>query len=343
MPKDVTPDTHARLPIAYGATTPVPLGGVGSQCWSTTEKTSLIWDGTAWVWTNEKLIQAKVKTVTAVSVPAGASSVDATLAIQEGLTFAGVQDSSVSEIFATDYNDYAFINTPGINLAQAVDVVVNSTQLSLRGVSGLPVFGILTFSGGVYTVSFKELLSTGAQIPYVMQTSRSLYFGFTYNFRIHDLPSDLSSDDYLHRGIGYLPLYGDYTPDWTSDGAIQPSLGNGNIQGKWWLNGNLLTVTAQISTGTTTTFGNGFFLISAPVYAYGLIPFVYNPQAMVGSALLITDIGNSSSYRPAVTSSDQAKISIHGSTGKVGGTSFAWGSDSALTVTALFDIINAWE
>lgn len=41
--------TFVSLAVALGATTPVPAAGVGTQIWSTTTTTLLVWNGTAWV------------------------------------------------------------------------------------------------------------------------------------------------------------------------------------------------------------------------------------------------------------------------------------------------------
>ncbi len=44
----LAPHTLASLPVASGATTPVPTGGAGSLIWSTTTNSTLAWDGSQW-------------------------------------------------------------------------------------------------------------------------------------------------------------------------------------------------------------------------------------------------------------------------------------------------------
>jgi len=57
-----------------------------------------------------------------------------------------------------------------------------------------------------------------------------------------------------------------FTPTWSSTGT-QPVLGDGTIVGNYSRQGNLVTVYAQITAGTTTTFGTGIYRISLPANA----------------------------------------------------------------------------
>ena len=57
-----------------------------------------------------------------------------------------------------------------------------------------------------------------------------------------------------------------FTPTWTSTGT-QPAIGNGTLVGNYNRQGNVVTVYAQITAGSTTTFGTGIYRISLPANA----------------------------------------------------------------------------
>lgn len=58
-----------------------------------------------------------------------------------------------------------------------------------------------------------------------------------------------------------------YTPTWSTDGATQPSLGNGTITGAYKVIGKTVFVRVRLVFGTTTTAGTGAFYFSLPVNA----------------------------------------------------------------------------
>lgn len=55
-----------------------------------------------------------------------------------------------------------------------------------------------------------------------------------------------------------------YTPSWTAV-TTNPVLGNGTIVGAYIQTGQLVSFRAQITMGSTTTYGSGAYLISLPV------------------------------------------------------------------------------
>lgn len=60
-----------------------------------------------------------------------------------------------------------------------------------------------------------------------------------------------------------------YTPSWTSSGT-NPSIGNGSIVGAYSQAGKLVNFRAQVTIGTTTTFGTGVYFLTTPV---AVLPF----------------------------------------------------------------------
>lgn len=56
-----------------------------------------------------------------------------------------------------------------------------------------------------------------------------------------------------------------YTPSWTGTGGTSPTLGNGQITGRWCRDGRLIRLHITIQMGSTTNFGTGFWLLSLPV------------------------------------------------------------------------------
>lgn len=101
---------------------------------------------------------------------------------------------------------------------------------------------------------------------------------------------DGSAYQYLSSGASWKA----YTPSWTA-ASVNPSLGNGSITGRYVQLGKQVLVRANITSGTTTTYGSGQYRISLPVnsntsYGEQYIPCrVYNTSLVyVGQA----NIGN---------------------------------------------------
>lgn len=62
----------------------------------------------------------------------------------------------------------------------------------------------------------------------------------------------------------YLSGWQPYTPVWTGDSS-NPTLGNGQANGRFIRQGNAITFNAEIVIGSTTVQGNGAYSISLPV------------------------------------------------------------------------------
>ena len=55
-----------------------------------------------------------------------------------------------------------------------------------------------------------------------------------------------------------------YTPTWSSSGTL-PVLGNGSITAKYHQAGNLVAVAINLTMGSSTTYGTGYWRFSLPV------------------------------------------------------------------------------
>lgn len=86
-----------------------------------------------------------------------------------------------------------------------------------------------------------------------------------------------------------------YTPTWTA-ASVNPAIGNGSIDGRYYKLGKLCFVSIKVVMGSTTTFGTGAWFFSLPA-----IPATFSPQ--LGSCRVL-DSGTNFRTGVAVTLSD---------------------------------------
>ncbi|MER7794912.1 hypothetical protein [Streptomyces sp. NPDC097640] len=95
-----------------------------------------------------------------------------------------------------------------------------------------------------------------------------------------------------------------YTPTWTSTGT-NPSIGNGNLSGRYWRNGSLVQGSISMTIGSSTTLGTSNYFWQLPTNVAGLIT--------VSSVQVLT--AGSPSHRWAgqgiISSSDTNKIGVY--------------------------------
>lgn len=105
-----------------------------------------------------------------------------------------------------------------------------------------------------------------------------------------------------------------YTPTWTSTGTA-PSLGNGQIAGRYLQYGKTFWFRISLYFGSTTTFGTGFYLLSMP------FELDWNEFDAVGQGTVVDDsASNIYGFTAAYALND--KIRLYGNAGeKVGATS----------------------
>lgn len=121
---------------------------------------------------------------------------------------------------------------------------------------GSAVLASINGSGGAYFAG-DTLIGTNTAAGYKLDVNGSarVQSGLTVSGSLNLNSSDISS------------AWTTYTPTWSTDGATQPSLGNGTITGAYKVIGKTVFVRVRLVFGTTTTAGTGTFYFSLPVNA----------------------------------------------------------------------------
>jgi hypothetical protein len=183
-------------------------------------------------------------------------------------------------------------------------------------------------SAGTVTVagSSHQLRNCVFAVPVILTCSNTQFFCEVPDFNITD---NGQNNDWFTK-----PQY--YVPTWTSNGATQPSLGNGLIRALWSRNGRTATVSLELSFGTTTTAGTGDWFFSCP-------PLTENPYAPVqhcGSGYVTNSTGSAAavfSVRKSTTGNtiEMFYPSLAGASTRVGGTAptSTWGAGSYLRLS----------
>lgn len=115
-----------------------------------------------------------------------------------------------------------------------------------------------------------------------------------------------------------------YTPTWSTDGATQPSLGDGTITGAYKVIGKTVFVRVRLVFGTTTTAGTGTFYFSLPV----------NAAAAWGVQMPVSILDNGNAWYQATVNGEYG-----GFTDRVALiTQSAGGANSSQGVTGVFPI-----
>jgi len=130
-----------------------------------------------------------------------------------------------------------------------------------------------------------------------------------------------------------FPGYFNYTPTWTSTGT-QPSLGNGTLNGRFWIQGNGVNFWFELMFGSTTSGGTGNWRFALPTPALsgirGLLP-VNARDAGVNSYprfAVVTDQAYSGSYIEMFLQLDNQNNTL----GITSTSPFTWGTGDYLTV-----------
>lgn len=125
-----------------------------------------------------------------------------------------------------------------------------------------PVHSVTTWkAAGVEKARFTQggalLINTTAVSSFKLDVngSANVQSGLTVSGSLNLNSSDISS------------AWTTYTPTWSTDGATQPSLGDGTITGVYKVIGKTVFVRVRLVFGTTTTAGTGTFYFSLPVNA----------------------------------------------------------------------------
>lgn len=134
----------------------------------------------------KRILAASIK-ILGVSVTASNSSVVVTTPITSALTTAGDGGTSVPLVVSSGFNSIGVVTSTPLNLT---GVWNNTTKLKITTTAGFEVYGRLTSSAGVYTLSFYYLDNTGAETPFIFSANTTVDFDFSYRYEFHQLPSD---------------------------------------------------------------------------------------------------------------------------------------------------------
>ncbi len=98
-------------------------------------------------------------------------------------------------------------------------------------------------------------------------------------------------------------IWSTYSVSWTSTSGTQPAIGNGNLSGRYKQIGKTVFVSINLTSGSSTTFGNsGYWQFSLPVASY--LPESTNLNlVMYDSSLSFWYSGNSTGLYTGLTSS----------------------------------------
>lgn len=110
-----------------------------------------------------------------------------------------------------------------------------------------------------------------------------------------------------------------YNVQWTAS-TSNPTIGNGIIEGKYALHGGLCTVRANVSMGSTTTFGSGIWMLSLP---FAAATIGHTEFQWVGSA---NALDRATAWHPGVTriNSGGTVMEMLSPTAADGGTTAEW-------------------
>lgn len=134
----------------------------------------------------KRILSTSIK-VLGVSVTASNSSVVVTTPITSVLATAGDGGITVPLTNSSGYNTTGIITSTPLNLT---GIWNNTSKVKVTTATGEEVYGRLTSSSGVYTLSFYYLTSAGVETPYIFSANTTIDFDFNYRYDFHQLPAD---------------------------------------------------------------------------------------------------------------------------------------------------------
>jgi len=127
--------------------------------------------------------------VTNMSVNSGNSSVVATSAVTTALTTAGDNSTAVPLVASSGPSVVGVIVTAPLNLVKIWDT---TTKMVLSSSAGTEVYGKLTNSGSVYTISFYYLDGAGVEQAHTFSSNQAFDFDFCYRYKFEQIPADFA-------------------------------------------------------------------------------------------------------------------------------------------------------
>jgi hypothetical protein len=240
------------------------------------------------------------------SVDVAISTAHATLA-RKDLIVARVYDAEISgalnqwaleSVTGTPAGSPALPATPSgaialaqVNVAAAATTIVNANITDLRVLA--------TALGGTMPLPSGSPPSSPYEGMAVYHTDTDLpkwYNGSTWRGwqdegyqTAANVTSTLTSGGYVTQTALDATAWQTYTPTWGAS-TTNPSLGNGQIRGRYIVYGKMVHVQAWIGFGSTTTYGSGIWSISLPITAKdGWFAGSGNPFGVGGGTALFND------------------------------------------------------
>jgi len=135
----------------------------------------------------KRIISAPVK-ITGLAVSSSASSVVVTTQLTSALTTAGEGGVSVPLVSSTTTAQNGVCTTAPINKCEIWD---NTTKQKITaGSTQNEIYGKMTISSSIYTLSFYYLDNSGVEQSYSFPSSGTIDFDFIYRYRFHEFPAD---------------------------------------------------------------------------------------------------------------------------------------------------------
>jgi hypothetical protein len=132
----------------------------------------------------DRVIAASIR-VNGLSVVSSSSSTVVTTAITTALSTAS--DGSAVPLVVSSSNGVGVITTGSNN---RVEVYNGTSKDKILATNGEEVYGRLTESSSIYTLSYFTLSNSGTETSYTFDNSTTLDFEFGYRFELHQLPTD---------------------------------------------------------------------------------------------------------------------------------------------------------
>jgi hypothetical protein len=134
----------------------------------------------------KKILTGPIK-ITGVSVSSSTSSTDITTPITSALTVAGDGSTSVPLQVSTSTSVAGVVTSSPINVCQVWD----NTSKEKITYNEFEVYGKLTQSSGVYTISYYYFDLSGTENAYTFTAGASIDVDFNYRFEFHQAPADI--------------------------------------------------------------------------------------------------------------------------------------------------------
>lgn len=135
----------------------------------------------------ERVLSGSIK-VSGAAVLANSSSLNVTTSLTSALTIAGDGGTAVALVVSgSNTAGGVIVNSP----YNRCEVFNSTSKKKIATTVGDEVYGRLSQSSGVYTLSFYSLPNSGTETPYVFPANSTIDFDFNYRYSLDQLPADV--------------------------------------------------------------------------------------------------------------------------------------------------------